>query len=286
MKSIKSCRDMCEPCSINSITQGSIFNNARNEDFGDKEDLGLLISARCDLANNKASKYSYLPTISLEKFIMSIVVKKLLLEQYKKEINQITQFILKDGGNPEAIKTYGMTEAAEKLITTPKNIAKCKEILEKVKIIEKLGNQDWKSIKKSDLNVISKKNLIKEVENLSENKTEGYYLIDNVIDHNDSAKELGPHVVMLREVHHMNSRVAQQLSLGCAHDEIDVDRSSFGSLVLEPNGFSYILCNTKSPYIELIMQRFASLFTRIGVQNPSSSLAHDYFQANMFEGSE
>lgn len=69
-------RDMCCPCPINTITQGSIFNHAYNEDFGDEEDLGLLISARCDLANDKAPKYSYLPVISLKKFILFFLSEK------------------------------------------------------------------------------------------------------------------------------------------------------------------------------------------------------------------
>jgi hypothetical protein len=37
------CRDMCCVCPIDTITQGSIFNHAFNEDFDSGEDLGMLV---------------------------------------------------------------------------------------------------------------------------------------------------------------------------------------------------------------------------------------------------
>lgn len=53
-------RKMVQPGKLSGITQGSIFNHARSDDF--KEDvLGMVISARCDLAQQKQEKVHLRP---------------------------------------------------------------------------------------------------------------------------------------------------------------------------------------------------------------------------------
>ncbi len=274
---------MCSVCSIKTITQGSIFNNAFNEDFGKSEDLGMLISARCDLANNKTSKYSYLPVIKLEKYILYYVARKLLVDQRNEEIQKIKNIIKTEGGSPDTIDYYGIKEGIEKLVSKKKNLTNAMSYLSKVTLIESVQKKEWTNISQKDLSVIPDKKFKKELKDLTENKTEGFFLIDEVVDHNDRGKILGPYVVLLREVHHMSSYTSDLIKSGCNHDDFLGKENTLRSLIIEPGGLSYVLCNVKSPYIELIMQRFSNLFTRIGVTNPASNMVDNFFNVYISE---
>jgi len=280
---IKDNREMCCACPIDKITQGSIFNHAFNEDFECDDDLGMLISARCDLANNKSPKYSYLPVITLKNHISFNIVSKLLTEQRSEEINKIKSLIKTEGENPATVDLYGARKSVEKLISKEKNRVKADLYLSNIDIIEQLKTKKWSEYQQSDFSIIPEKKFKSELKNLAENKTEGFFLIDEVIDHNDAKNPLGPHVVLLREVHHMSAEVATYIQKGCNHDDLLSKNISLRPLDLKAGRMSYVLCNVSSPFIELIMQRFSNLFTRIGVQNPSNNLASNFFSAYISE---
>ncbi|WP_444993895.1 hypothetical protein [Aliikangiella sp. IMCC44359] len=268
-------RDMCEGCSINSITQGSIFNHAVNEDYNDKDDLGLVISARCDVANKKSEKFSYLPVVNLKKFVFSVVAPKLLREQANNELNKIQSLVLNADGDPEVVELYGIETAIKTVIENEKNKNKALAALENIDKIESLLKMNWNELEQLGLDVIPNKSFEKEIKNLSQNKTEGYFLIDQVKDFNDNNKVLGPHVVFLREIHHIKASICEELKTGLLHDSFLNDSSVTKSLQLEQEQMSYVLCNIRSPYIELIMQRFSNLFCRIGVKDPDPNLANE-----------
>lgn len=276
-------RDMCCACPIDKITQGSIFNHALNEDFESGGNLGMLISARCDLANNKAPKYSYLPVISLKNYISYYTVAKLLVEQRSEELNKIKNLIKSEKESPDTVDLYGAEVSVEKLIVNPKNKEKAVKCLSIISSIEQLQNTEWLDHKREDYSLIPEKKFKLELKNLSENKTEGFFLIDEVVDHNNAGESLGPHVVLLREIHHISADVVALVKKGCNHDDLINKDVSLGSIGLKAGEMSYILCNVSSPFIELIMQRFSNLFTRIGVQSPSSKLVSGFLSSYISE---
>lgn len=52
-------RNMVQPPKLRTITQGSVFNHARSDDFN-QDVLGMVISARCDLAQkNKKNLFMF-----------------------------------------------------------------------------------------------------------------------------------------------------------------------------------------------------------------------------------
>ena len=51
------------------MTQGTIFSGAVAEDYNGCETFGLVITARCDVANDKAETYNYLPVVRLNDWI-------------------------------------------------------------------------------------------------------------------------------------------------------------------------------------------------------------------------
>jgi len=263
-------RKVCQVCQIKSLTQGSIFNAARNEDYGDFEDLGVLISARCDIANSKGRKFSYLPVVSLEKFFFDVLFRQLLSERRNDEMQKIKQLIRKEGIHPDLLDVYGVESCLDTLPLKDINSQKAMKCLELYREIESVELKSWEELKEST-DYVSDKSVKKKLKDLTSNKIEGYHFLDEVVDFNDNQKDLGAHVILMREVHHIESRLALALSGdGVSHDFIDEGYKR--SLVPVEGGFSCILCNIKSPHIELIMQRFSHLYSRIGVEDPSKDL--------------
>lgn len=273
-------RSMTEKCAINSITQGSIFNYALNEYFESDLNLGMIISARCDVSNGKGDHYSYLPVVTLCDFYKKIIHPKLIDNKINNEINTIKDVIKSENSESELLHVYGIEKTINTLITKPKNKDKANVCFQNITRLENIKKTDYKILTKDDLNEVNEKSVKKELDNVIENKVEGYFLIDEVIDFNDKERLLGPHVVLLREVHHISSAVVEAVKKGILHNDLRKISGAEKSIQLTDDNFSYVLCNIKSPFIELIMQRFSILFTRIGVADPdlnlSSSLINTY----------
>jgi len=272
-------RKICEHCRINTITQGSIFNFAFNEDYPDPDSLGLLISARCDIENNKGTKFSYLPVIPLESFIQSAITEKILNEEIKSEIGKISGFIKNSGNTPDAINMYGAEAAIKTLLKKPKEIEKANEACERIQRIESLLNIEWRERGYVEPIDLPPKKVKSELQAIANNRVEGIFLLDQVIDFNNNEQELGPHIVLLREIYHIESDTCEKIKIGCLHD--DLNPNKVRSLNLQPGEMSYVLCNVISPYIELLMQRFSNLFTRIGVQDPNVDLLNTFVDTRM-----
>ncbi|MAC13760.1 MAG: hypothetical protein CL539_03665 [Alcanivorax sp.] len=268
---------MCRPCPVDAITQGSIFNYAFSEDLDNKNVLGMLISARCDLANLKTSKYSYVPVVSLEDYIFHYLARKLFLDQKKEEVGKIKNMVKDLGHDPGIIDVYGIKKCIDKIVEKQKAKEKANEAFEKIESLNELINKNSDRYTKDDLAIIPSKKFKSEFSDLSQNKAEGYYLIDDVVDHNNREASLGPHVVLLREVHHMSAEIAEFIKKGCVHDELLEAGNSAPSLVLGKGRMSYVLCNMASPYIELVMQRFSNIFSRVGVKDPHKNLGERFF---------
>ncbi|MFN3239475.1 MAG: hypothetical protein ACE37D_20820 [Pseudomonadales bacterium] len=276
-------RRICEPCPVDTITQGSIFNYASNEDFRSGDDMGMLISARCDIANAKSEKFSYLPVIHLKKYIQFFLVPKLLQEQFKENINTIKNLVQNEGGSRDTVDLYGAVKSIDVLIKKEKPRQKAEEILKSNQKIEQIQKKEWHQLDSKDYSVIPKKKFRQELDSLVNNKVEGVFFIDEVIDFNNLNETLGPVVVLLREVHHMNMAFSELIRKGCDHDELIQTENRSHPIDLAPGRMSYILCNISSPYIELIMQRFSNLYTRIGVKDPSPKLVDNFFSTHFSE---
>lgn len=51
-------------------TQGTVFSCAYAEDYTDTSVYGLVITARCDAAQDKAPIFSYIPVVSLPDWVL------------------------------------------------------------------------------------------------------------------------------------------------------------------------------------------------------------------------
>ncbi|POP89120.1 hypothetical protein CXB40_30585 [Pseudomonas syringae pv. avii] len=111
-------RNMVLPPKLRSMTQGSVFNFARSDDFN-QDVWGMVISARCDLAQNKQEKFIYVPLVKAKAWFDSYLIPKLMEENRKALFSDLKQILVQNGNAESAIYVFGTARCAE-LLTLPK----------------------------------------------------------------------------------------------------------------------------------------------------------------------
>ena len=257
-------RDMVDrKCSI-EISQGSIFNSAFCEDYINEEVLGVIITARCDIENkNKVPSYIYISAIPYKHWknndLVTLLKKRHLTEKRNLFLEEISKFKLSEFH----IETYG----EEKTINLIRKLSNGKGNITR---IEKryLDFTTLKNASKhSDISEIYKKEIEKTIKDISESKEANYFLIDNVDGY-------GSVIVNLRDIYKLNKKVAEEIIGGIEIKTIkNKNYNDYSAINTRHTDTLVSLVGTiRSPYIELLMQRFSNNFIRIGVENPHSEL--------------
>lgn len=77
----------------NQFTQGSIIAHVRSSKYKDIKCSGVVISARCDLAQNKIKNFHYLTALPLENWIYEELYYKLIEEAISNELGGIKKIL-------------------------------------------------------------------------------------------------------------------------------------------------------------------------------------------------
>ncbi|RDL14864.1 hypothetical protein DFO62_12760 [Serratia fonticola] len=253
-------RDMVDTRDDKTLSQGTIFNCAYSKNYPYQEILGLVISARCDIANQRKVKfYNYIPAIPFEQW-RDKESWELLKDQTYNSINKsVNELIIKSKFSIHNLTVYGYDRILE--IIKKENRLKPKEIDRLIDLKMKLdllcSHRKYECIAKE-----FPRELSKIVDDIIKNKSSDYFFIDNL-------EGYGALIVNLREIRELDLNVAKGLPNGINIDEIE---SYPGLNPNVKNKFCSIVGQLKSPYIELLMQRFSNNFTRIGVNDPHESL--------------
>ncbi|EKG46087.1 hypothetical protein VCHC50A1_3440 [Vibrio cholerae HC-50A1] len=252
-----------------SLTQGTMFNCAYSELYKKSEILGLIITARCDIANDdKVKFYNFIPVVPFDVWreveLVSILKKRLL-----KSLNfEIENLIIKAGFSIGNLNTYGYEEVY-------KNIIKNNKL--KPKELSRLDNANMKhdclnNVNSSYSSLIHffKNDIEKSVIDIIENKNADYFFIDDVSGY-------GSVIARLREIHVLDINTANKIPSG-----IELDRSDYACLnsSLE-NKFCSIVGQLRSPYLELLIQRFTNNFVRVGVDNHDTQIVSNIMEVKI-----
>ena len=126
-------RDFLEEGLNTTVNQGSVFIGAYAEDYTNSINYGLIITARCDIAQNKAKKYSYLPLIPLNSWLKHDFIQLL----YKRVIKGTEKTLISSfeaiGETELLLRTFSL----EKLIEKFKDAGKEKQRKNFLKACEK-----------------------------------------------------------------------------------------------------------------------------------------------------
>lgn len=258
-------RSMVKSPKLRSITQGSIFNHARSDDFNE-DILGMVISARCDIAQKKQEKYVYVPLIKAKHWFNSNLIPKLIDEYRKSLVGELRAILVNNKFSGTAIETFGPIACANLLIDL-KDHSKYSAKLDELARVDLCLDSGI-----NDKSLINPKKLAAKIEDLVSNKIEGFFLIDNIIDYQNNGANLGAYVAILGEPRPIHKIAALGISEGLDHSSISDHDRIYESINRSEGEMSYVLCNIKSPYIELALQRFSNLYSRIGIDDPSLEL--------------
>jgi hypothetical protein len=257
----------------NEFTQGTLFTCAMAEGYPNQSVMGMVITARCDVAQDKAPIYNYIPVISLADWILGDGAD-IVLDRVKLDLENTLRTIVLSAGLSDTLlksKTYKEIHDAHLLTKAAidrKWVAKCTSFLEcsisLANILAAIASSD-KEVRKNSLLKFPKQIDIV-IKELAGNKIFGYYLLRHVPNMNDSS--LGDYVALLREIHHMPHSVAKKIARGISKEDFAALSLSGGCPRFVGNDdYSLPLARLKSPWMEHLMQSLTLLFSRIGVEN-------------------
>lgn len=244
-----------------SLTQGTIFNCAYCASYPNSETLGIVITARCDIANkDKVKFYNFIPAIPFEvwrnKDLLPIIRKKYLSQLE----NQLLTLISKAGFSKANLNTFGYKKIYDFIVTNKK--LKQKEVTQLETVQRKISclcdNFCYQTLHSNFAEEIKK-----ELNDIIQNKNSDYFFIDNIVGYNAV-------IVNLREIYELEISVAYKIPNGI---ELDDGNMHPGLNLNVPNKFCSIVGQLKSPFIELLLQRFANNFVRIGIDNAHPNLS-------------
>lgn len=258
-----------------SMTQGSVVSELRSDKYNDCHCYGIIISARCDIANNKIQKIYYLEAIDLESWLFSKIGFDLLIKGEINILNDRLQTICKEYGlDWDTLKHFDFDEfekVANQEIT--KKVKKTKA-LEDYKLYKKYINpctshEERKEILSSKASTIT--NFMSEI--FSGRNTHLAYIPESGFK---DPIENGL-IVDLQELDYLNLETAIDLTnclIDSQNTELEKEKKEYYNtkFILDDfPGYSMISGEIVSPWIEYLMQRFSNMFTRIGVDFPSKS---------------
>ena len=251
-------REILEDCK--KVTQGTIFSNARSNDFYD-EVYGILVNGRCDLEHlNHYDNYLYLPIIPYKLWESKIAIKKVLERKYKDIINFLTSYENTFSYRALLYMPEHIDEIIEQKIKKPKDQEKIRCALFFLKIYEKYEKNidflekeinDFKTFFSSDFDAIRKE--------LIDNKLPDSVYLENVDIQEQNKQKTDHYVVLITEIHSIPKKAIIMLENGIdleSHEEL---KQFFGDNQI------IIPCSTlTSPYIEHLIQKMWELF-RVGI---------------------
>lgn len=256
-------RQILAPAIIGQATQGTIFCGGMSHIYGNHISVwGVIISARCDIANAKSPVYYYLPVVKWEDFKRMELPDIIIENAINSEKRSLKKALSKANLSDSIIDINLDAADRETLIGSIQDKNQRKSLQKKFLHLDSLIACD-----KNNTEVLLE--LCKETINnvftdLSDNKNASYYLIED--------KETGVLVVRLRELRRISPHFMKSLGRGIQVPFIDSSTIKSEVATLDDGELYMPLYNMKSPYIEHLVQRYVYQFDRIGVDNFHSNL--------------
>ena len=95
-------RNIYKKVKIGDITQGSIISGAISDVYGDTNVFGVVISARCAIAQKKVRSYHYIPMVPFSRW-KEVDFVRLCVEKATKDYRGKIKNILKNNGLSERV---------------------------------------------------------------------------------------------------------------------------------------------------------------------------------------
>ncbi|QXQ06668.1 hypothetical protein KX816_00860 [Sphingosinicellaceae bacterium] len=253
------------------LTQGTIFTCAFAEEYSNIPVLGMIITARCDVAQSKASILSYIPVVRLEDWLREDGRRILAQRAEAAALSSMQGAILQAGLASSIMQNIDYDNISAVLHETSGKAAQAsaKRFSEARLSLHSARQARLASSSAPEVGVFINENkplfnrLMKEL--VTGSIADAHY-----IDRSEPDEVSSGYVALLREVRFVPAIVAdlilsgldlEAFSRACDLNPRFRDKLAISSM----DDYAMPVGMVASPYIEFIMQRITNLFSRIGV---------------------
>lgn len=256
---------------LGTLTQGSIFTCACAEGYTDRAVYGFVITARCDVEQDKFPILNYLPTVTLNDWIhrdgFNILHSRLSAELSGNILNTLLQSKI----STSILDSQSLRDIEILFFKPPffspeakSQAARFSALIDRHELLAQILDEYPKSA--HNLYAINEKQSSSLLKELVQQKITGFYFLPSVYDSND---DVG-YVINLREVRHISRMAAQKIADGLDASEGRAFCAENG-LSFEVEDFAMPIGELSSPAVEHVLQTFSNLFGRIGLDDPPKS---------------
>ena len=264
---------------MREVTQGTLIYGMRSAKYSGVMTYGIIISAACDLAQDKIEKAFYLSAIPLKEWLCSDEGFRLVTAN---PASSYKNNLLK------GLESYDLSwEVIQTLTPDEFEVVAHKYICEKNIRNAVINNfKKYYRIAKDNLTVEEKAEVYR-----SENKAVSSYLGDIFNGSNthfvfvpssaitEQIADGNGLLIDLLELDYMPIELVQRIAKGEIDYEVldEAEKTAYDEkfFIREDPGFAYPTGRIESPWREYVLQHFSNCFIRIGVDNPGKKEAQD-----------
>jgi len=258
-----------------SLTQGTIITGVRSDKYSNIRCNGVVISARCDLANCKISKIYYLIAVPSDDWLLSDEGFNIVLSQRQNDLEDKLQTKLGGSGlDWSTLKSFSVEEFSTVIHDQEVGLKKgTDKVLE---VFRTFKNYTSKYLELGDKKAIlqnESKSVASSLLKIANGQMMHYIYVPENAYIKDGSIDRGL-IIDLQELEYISIRDAERL-VNCEIDiqskdlsEVDKQRYNNCFFLMDWPGYAMAEYDIASPWTEYIMQRFSNAFIRIGVDGP------------------
>ena len=258
-----------------SLTQGTIITGVRSDKYSNIRCNGVVISARCDLANCKISKIYYLIAVPSDDWLLSDEGFNIVLSQRQNDLEDKLQTKLGGSGlDWSTLKSFSVEEFST--VIHDQEVGLKKDTDKVLEVFRTFKNYTSKYLELGDKKAIlqnESKSVASSLLKIANGQMMHYIYVPENAYIKDGSIDRGL-IIDLQELEYISIRDAERL-VNCEIDiqskdlsEVDKQRYNNCFFLLYWPGYEMAEYDIASPWTEYIMQRFSNAFIRIGVDGP------------------
>lgn len=258
-----------------SLTQGTIITGVRSDKYSNIRCNGVVISARCDLANCKISKIYYLIAVPSDDWLLSDEGFNIVLSQRQNDLEDKLQTKLGGSGlDWSTLKSFSVEEFST--VIHDQEVGLKKDTDKVLEVFRTFKNYTSKYLELGDKKAIlqnESKSVASSLLKIANGQMMHYVYVPENAYIKDGSIDRGL-IIDLQELEYISIRDAERL-VNCEIDiqskdlsEVDKQRYNNCFFLMDWPGYAMAEYDIASPWTEYIMQRFSNAFIRIGVDGP------------------
>lgn len=267
-----------------TFTQGTIIEDIRSEKYKGVRCKGVVITARCDIANQKVYNIHYLSALEMKDWLKEVLVPEILKEKRDDVLSSIKQFAKTYRLDYKTLIDMGYDTALqvmESTATKAKEKQKAAEWVNEWKQQDELISRSLDDKEKQEiLKKYGSKKLIKKLTPIYNYNYAKYCFIPKCAYAEEGSMTDGL-VVDLQDICQMSMNTAQEIKEYKYDYELITDEDKRKEInerfFFEDQADFVIMDNViESPWNERLLQEFSFMFARIGLDNADAEQIEEY----------